>query len=365
MYLVPNRKALMMKSLLFVLIFCLGSATAQITISSADLPVAGDIVNVSIANPTSVSNPELTGTNYNWNFSMLTATQQRVDTFLTIGSTPLAYQFFFNNPILYPDHVADFALRGIDFPNVLPQLTVSEVINYYALDNGSYRQVGFGANINGIPASVRFQPTDTNYVLPLQYGQVNLNIYNYNLSVPSTLYYGQDGVRTDTVDGWGVVETPYGTFNAIRVKSTLNKTDTTYLDLASFGTSVNRPEEIEYKWLANGEKIPVLKIITTGGQVSTVEYKDNFLGLSVEDEETRLQMSLYPNPCVDQVSLNLDRYQKDLQYVIYDMSGRVVLTGNLTQKTSNLDVSSLSDGSYVIQVFDQQISQVIEFKKSE
>ncbi len=337
-------------------------AYGQITISDSDMPSAGDIITTSIANPTSVSNPEITGANYSWDFSMLTAIQQRVDTFLSVGSTPVAYQFFFNNSILYPDNVADFALKGIDLPSVLPQLTVSEVINYYAVDNGSYRLVGFGANINGIPASIRYQPTDTNYVFPLQYGNMDANIYSFNLSVPSTLYYGQDGVRADTVDGWGTIQTPFGTFNAIRVKSTLNKTDTTYIDLLGTGTSINRPVEIEYKWLAAGEKIPVLKVVTTAGQVSTVEYKDNFLGLSTKDEFVNLDFELYPNPASDIVNLNIEGNHEDLQYTIYNMQGRVVLNGNLDRLNSEINVQHLEAGQYIIQLLGDRTSGIKEFQ---
>ena len=80
-------------SLLFNLIH------AQITIASGDMPSSGDTIRFSETMDIKGNDPLLTGANYTWNYANLIPNAQRVDTFFSVGSTPIAYQFFFNNKI--------------------------------------------------------------------------------------------------------------------------------------------------------------------------------------------------------------------------------------------------------------------------
>ena len=337
-----------MRTLIIFLLACT-TATAQITVTDADMPSAGDIKVVSIGNPMDISNPELTGTNYTWDFSLLTAVQQRQDTFVTVSSTPLGYQVFFNNIILYPDHVADFGLK-VESPISLPQLSVEDVIDYHANSSSHFKRVGFGARINSVPTSVRFTPTDTQYVFPMNYGDTWQGNYFYDITIPALLYFGESATRTDTVDGWGTVMTPFGTFDALRVKSILHKTDSTYIDLVGFGTTQNLPEEIEYKWLANGQDIPVMKIVTRGGIVTTVEYLDNFLGIGI-DEKDHADIQIRPNPANDLVFVETQGSHTS-GVRVYSLDGQLVKSLTSTVKTIRLDVSDLANGTYVIEVSD-------------
>ena len=284
----------MKKGFTFLLLSLLSVISfAQITITNTDMPSSGDTIRLSETNNIQGLDPILTGTNYTWNYATLVPNNQRVDTFFSVSSTPLAYQFFFNNIILYPNHKASFALRGIDIG--ISQVPITDVFNYIKNSSTAYDNVGFGANISGVPSSTQNLPVDREYEFPMNYGGNHISNSAFGMSVPGFGYYGQDLQRIDTVDGWGSLTLPYGTYNVLRVKSILNKIDTTYLDLVGFGTTIPRPEEIEYKWLAAGKGLPMLKIITVGGNVTQIEYQDDFV-VGVEEVNQINNVTIFPNP---------------------------------------------------------------------
>ena len=282
-----------------ILSFILAAITnftfAQITITNSDMPSTNDTFRLSTTTDIQGGDPTLTGANYNWNYSTLTPLAQQVDTFFSVGSTPIAYQFYFNNIILYPNHKASYAVRGIDLG--IPQVPITEVFNYIKNSSSAYDNVGFGSKISGVPSSTQNIPVDREYEFPMNYFNNHISNSEYGISVPGFGYYGQSMTRTDTVDGWGSVTTPYGTFNCLRVKSVLNKIDTTYIDAFSFGSTIPRPEEIEYKWLASGMGVPVLKILTNAGFVTQIEYQDSArLLVSVEEINKIKDVTVFPNP---------------------------------------------------------------------
>lgn len=335
---------------LYLLPLFVGSLSfSQITVSNNDLPAVNDIFVLSIGTPGDVSNPEITGANYFWDFSTLSSNNQRVDTILAVSSTPFAYQYYFNNGFQYPDHKADFAIRtNMEINNGF--MTVEDVINFYALDAGSYRQVGFGAKINGIPGSVRYNPTDSIHVLPLQYNMNYSSLYSYEIDVPNTFYFREDGVRIDTVDGWGTVETPYGVFDVLRVKSLINREDSAYVNAVGVGSVIPRPQDIEYKWIATGEGIPVLTVTRTGGNVSRVEYLDSLNTTSLLESGYDVVLSIYPNPSKGILYFDNTDF-KSADVFVYNASGQLVLKKQMVN-FKQLDVSFLETGSYFLRIFD-------------
>src|ERR1700739_2227788 len=85
-------------------------AVSQITISQADMPQPGDTIRLSMSNDTvGLPTPALTGAGITWNYSALVPRSQTIDTFLSVSSTPLAYQLYFNDIALYPKYKSTVA----------------------------------------------------------------------------------------------------------------------------------------------------------------------------------------------------------------------------------------------------------------
>jgi N-acetylneuraminic acid mutarotase len=59
---------------------------------------------------------------------------------------------------------------------------------------------------------------------------------------------------------------------------------------------------------------------------------------------------IYPNPASDFIAVLVNPELSGSTYVISDMYGRSVLTGKLTKESSNINISELSAGTYIIKV---------------
>jgi hypothetical protein len=329
---------------------------AQITITNADMPSSGDTIRLSETTDIKSNDPMLTGANYSWNYTSLVPDAQRLDTFFTVSSTPFAYQLYFNNNFSYPNHTASYALRGpdISFPQVVD---ITDVFNFIKNSSSAYDNVGFGSKINNVPSSTQNNPIDREYEFPMNYNDNHISNSEFGMSVPGFGYYGQEMTRTDTVDGWGNLITPYGSFNCLRVKSILHKIDTTYVDQFSFGTTAQRPEEIEYKWLAASEGVPILKIITIAGNVIQIDYQDDFVAVGLEELSEINNVVVFPNPVKDYLTIDFNStIVGNLKVMLTDVSGKDVViifndkiqVGN-NKLVSNLSKYNLSLGLYLLE----------------
>lgn len=87
---------------------------------------------------------------------------------------------------------------------------------------------------------------------------------------------------------------------------------------------------------------------TTPVLANTV-YRFSLNPLSVKDQE-KVEFSMYPNPTKDVINLTFED-AIDKSFSIYDMTGRQVLNGTIkNEQTAQINVSDLSNGSYVIRI---------------
>ena len=143
--------------------------TAQINITDTDMLQSGEMYFYSSSPDFLLIDVSLTGSNYSWDNSALTVLNQDTLEVVAVNSTPFAYQLYFNNIFQYPDHKADYALIGQSL-DAFGQITISEVYDYFKVDSNSLQKVGFGANINGLPASVKYDTIDQVYPLSMTFG---------------------------------------------------------------------------------------------------------------------------------------------------------------------------------------------------
>ena len=333
------------RSIAFILGLVLASlSSAQISVTTNDMPDANEVYLMSTTFDQWSIDPALTGANYTWDYSYLTPAAQRSDTMHSVGSTPFLYQFFFNNILLYPNHYSDYASRTDDI-DIGGFFTMENTFNYYANSSNSLRQTGMGTTIMGIPNSYQYNDIDTVYELPISYMDMSFSTWNYDMNIPTFGYYEQNGLRENEVDGWGEVTTPFGTFQCLRVKTTLNMVDSVYVDGFGFGFNIPRPETIEYKWLAESMGVPVLQITTSFGSITGIEYQDSARSVGITElSETRV--SLYPNPATS--TLNIEAGEPILTLEVYSLVGTLVMSRQNVE--DELDVSDLARGTYILHI---------------
>jgi len=315
--------------------------SAQITISDTDMLQSGELYFYSSSPDFSLVDVSLTGPNYSWDISALTILDQDTLRVVDVLSTPFIYQFYFNNLSQYPEHMADYALEG-EAIDAFGQITISNVYDYFQVDSNYLKKVGFGANINGLPASVKYDTIDHFYPLAMTFGTTDSTSAYYILAIPTLGTYGQWIRRKVEVDGWGSIKTPYATYsNTIRVRTTLYQRDTLYVDQFGFGTSIDRPIESIYEWFEPGSGAPVFKVVESSGILTEIKYLDTINTTSVESQ-LYSYWKVYPNPVLNILNVELGC---EYTYEIYDMEGRLIKKiDNCFSET--IDLSHLSRGVY-------------------
>ena len=150
----------------------------------------------------------------------------------------------------------NYSLTSIPLPNV----SITAAYDFYKESTADLTQIGAGYVVNTVPLPFLYTSADRVYKFPLDYLNTDSSTYQFGLPIPGIGYYGQTSKRVNIVDGWGSLTTPYGTFQALRVKSAITGTDTVFLTTLGFGYRIPRPLKYEFKWLALGQKVPVLQI---------------------------------------------------------------------------------------------------------
>lgn len=264
---------------------------AQITINPDDMPDVGDTIRASSALTTGGVDYTLTGGNFTWDFSTLGIVNQEVDTFVSVSSTPFLYQIIF----LYP-FVATIASPQPDF-DFIPGFEVTDAYFFYKETDNFFGMAGLGVNLAGIPLPLKFGDPDIYYQFPVEYDNIDSSIASFALNIPDLGFYSTERNRKNTVDGWGTLITPYGSFPTLRIKSELEIHDSIYIDSLGFGFPVNR-SIVEYKWLGNGFGIPLLQV-TVEGLFTTVSYIDSLRNPMqvIESQALNHEFVVYPNPC--------------------------------------------------------------------
>lgn len=263
-----------MKKIIFVFLFVFISLglSSQITISRDDMPDAGDTIRISNALISNAFDPSQTGTDFNWDYSSLIPQTQVVEGYVSTQSTPFLYQ------IIFTQNVANLASPISDI-TFLPDFPVTEAYIFYKETNTSYTRAGYAATIAGVPVPMKFDVAESLYTFPLTVSSpADSSTSEYSLQFPGVGYFSIERKRVNSVDGWGSLTTPYGTFPTLRVKSQVYEYDSIYIDSVQFGAPISR-FYTEYKWLANGQGIPVLTI-TQEGPLVTAQYIDSVRNLT-------------------------------------------------------------------------------------
>lgn len=307
-------------AILLALIFGLQMATlAQITITSGDMPSAGDTIRTSVSMDFLNFDFAQTGEDFYWDYSELVPFTQRVDTFITVKQTPVLFWPFFLGS-------ANLVLKLNDFA-AFPELPSGNGFQFFNNTSSLYSDVGFGLQIQGLPLPLKYDTPDVLYRFPLNYGDTDTGSTGLGFGVPDVGYLYIERDRFTEVDGWGTLDTPFGSFETIRIKSIVAEYDSIYVDSLGMGFPIYR-NYIEYKWLAKNQGLPLLTVVDDDVFGATIIYQDSVRDISVSVPESIVQkdeqLLVYPNPAVDQIHVLLTNFEigkVDIQ--LFDLTGTV------------------------------------------
>ncbi|MBK7944723.1 MAG: T9SS type A sorting domain-containing protein [Flavobacteriales bacterium] len=191
---------------------------------------------------------------------------------------------------------------------------------------------------------------------PLEYGDMDTSYSEFTLNVPTLFSFTQQQTRYNEVDGWGTLYLPADTFEVLRVKSTLARTDSVFIEQFGQGLQFPEPETIEYKWIALGMDLPVLQINVVAGQPTTARfhYSPTEIQTGVV-EQARHALLIWPNPAEGEAWLRLPAGSGSSLLEMRDATGRIVRTERVVPGArSRIGLAGLATGVYTITALGPQ-----------
>lgn len=258
-----------MKKITILALLCLTSATAQITYESTDYAAAGEEIIISKASPLGFFNFAATGENHNWNFGSLSAQSQSTFSYQNPNSAGYkiswcsthGYLFNCNSQFNNNFNLATLVTEGFEGE----EFGITNVVEHLDLSASSLETkmvgmtMGFGSL--GLPVAVDYESPDVIYQFPMNYGDNYTSNSSFNVEMPAVsgveIQYGATITRTNTVQGWGSLITPYMTFpNVLKVKTVVQRQDTFTIN----GIGIPIPSTtVSYKWFDKNYGQPVLQ----------------------------------------------------------------------------------------------------------
>jgi Secretion system C-terminal sorting domain len=295
-------------------------AYCQISIVSSQLPQANDSLITQPATLLVDVDLELSGADYQWDFGpdvlSITPTATGLHCY-DVNDTPLAYQFLFNNPFLYPVHNSDYGLGVAAFD--VATISFEDTYMYYKNSNNKFSITGMGASINGIPLAAQKIEPELLFNTPLDYLDADSSYSEMEFTVPGFGFYGQNVSRSYACDGWGVLTIADQNFEVLRIRSEVAGTDSLFSETFNFGFMIPRPASIEYTWYTPTFKVPLLQVITSDGLVTSVTTAPLQLPSAVSEKFDSIR-SAFPNPADQMLTIPASAQLR----AIYDVTGRKI-----------------------------------------
>lgn len=279
----------MKKILLYILNVLPIICGAQITYPSGSFASAGS--SYLISNTTAaLSGIDFvqTGTAYSWDYSILQANTQETITWDDPNNSGYKATWCLSNGYVVNCNTqfnAQFNLANQQVEGIQIQgYGLTNVVNHYDKSATALacKMVGASLTVSGITVPFTFDYTipDTVYNFPIVYNDAYTNHSEFEIDLSTLgfpIQYESQLDRTNTVEGWGSLTTPYGIFTDVLKMKTVeisNDTIITQTDTIPMQRTV-----ITYKWFDANFGIPVLQV--TGDEIAgvwtpaSVTYIDN------------------------------------------------------------------------------------------
>ena len=344
-----------MRRALFLINFIPLIGISQITLLSTDFADSADTVRMSVTVDPLIDFSS-TGANSSWDFSNLIPTSQLLRDYKDLSSASFFVNFMYgpSAPLVYQatNYLSSSALPLDQLSTFLP-VTISDVYQFSKNASNSITSVGLSINVDGNEVPFRSDTIESRYELPLNFGNTyNSRGYtNLDMNPFYNAIWRQYRQRYSTVDGWGTIVTPYGSFDALRIDHFITETDSIYFEASGFPLAIELPipDSHIYEWWANGEKEPVLRITTiiqgSNETVTNIEYRDIYRGLDAGLSKNLIDHTVFPNPVINELNIS-GLNQGPTNYLVISTEGKIILKGFISAENNSIDVSDLASGNY-------------------
>jgi len=182
--------------------------------------------------------------------------------------------------------------------------------------------------------------------------------------------------ETSTVDAWGQITTPFGTFSSIRQNKTDLNTDTTWqlvngtweilsptMEILMGQSAVNISTEYSVLWWSNdpAARFPVMEM--SHDNAGTV-FNVTWLKETPTAELSSLDLNrvlVYPNPALDVLIVGTPNSDAR-SFTICDIQGSIVAQGAILTNNTEIELSQFNGGVYFVYILDKNAKLLHESK---
>ena len=351
---------------------CFG-ASAQITVTSATFPVAGDTLMYVIDNdPVNINAATPPGGNQLWDFSTMQISQTTETVF----------------------RPASAGMNVNSFPGADLVVINQTGETYFNVTANKFEAMGYsGGDPAGLGLNVlaKFSPVVVERSSPLNFFDITQQTTNLSLpfsteQLPDSLFQGApftpDSIRVrlntqrlEVVDGWGTCQIPGGSYPVLRQKRTeytttnldvylgfLGWVDISQLGGGGFSDFLGTDTTVTFRFYSGTEKEEIA-IATMSNDLSTVEavrYKNNGLSDASEPDGDgspgSANIQAHPNPAVEYVNFTCSNLPRDNYTLkIYNFVVKVVWKGDYAlngNKVIYLELDDFAKGAYLYSLSD-------------
>jgi hypothetical protein len=315
------------------------AAPAQITITQSDMPVLGKTIESALDTVPGVT-PGSAGTNQTWSFGSLKTQTTILDTFVLPSHTLYDSSFLTSG-------IADSTLG-------------TEGYTYYVSNSSAYSSTGFVADYVVYLGIIPYNTPFIQISFPAVYGDNSGGISSGYDAIP-IMYASYDSARAttqityrDTIDAWGSMTTPAGTFSVLRQKHFELDVDSLFLYnglVKVWGLyEAKTTKNYQYRWYAKGINFLLadMQMDTNNAKPTRVQwFIANVTGINTVTQHAYI--NAYPNPCDNMVSISSSCSLPSV-LTVFDVTGRLVSTLMMNNGKQFINTSKLPEGIYLFRV---------------
>jgi len=98
-------------------------------------------------------------------------------------------------------------------------------------------------------------------------------------------------------------------------------------------------------------------------QTRTTTLSEPLMAENISDEAPDFAFNVYPNPAVDEVTIELSGIEGDLMLTIYNLNGSLVYESLINKANNKINVGQLPKGIYLIKIDEQKMPLIKRFVK--
>lgn len=108
---------------------------------------------------------------------------------------------------------------------------------------------------------------------------------------------------------------------------------------------------------------PVIETFSSSQNIVTQGFhQPGLIVVAIEENVLETSLNVFPNPVNEQLTIKNNGEVNKVIFIIFDINGRKMMNGDFTDNTMVVDVSSLPNCVYLLQLFDENNKKLKTFK---